>query len=579
MRIKSSLLSGVAVGVMLAVVATAPVQAKTVKKAKAAPAATRQEVDDLRQELQALKDRLDEQAQINQKANADLASAKADAAAAKAQVTQAQADLRTAQQQIIQQIPAEVNKEVAANKPKTDKIYYKGISITMGGFAEAASIYRDHDETADISSSFSKIPFANDRAGHTGETRFTARQSRYSILAQGDVMKGVTAGFYGEFDFQGAAQTANSNQSNSYNPRIRHLYGQIDWNDSGWHILGGQNWSLLTTQNNGITPRSEVTPPQIDAQYIPGFAWARQPGFRVVKDFHKEFWVGVSVEQAQTTFGGSASGAVTPGGAGVISGVNVVTAQAPTNGFFNGTNYSLNQVPDVIGKVAWEKKLGDQKVHIEGFGIYRNFTDRVNYTTAAATALGTTAGNYTKNATGGGGGGSILIYDVIPKHLDLQASVFAGNGIGRYGSAGLPDVTVRPDGQLVGIPETMWLAGGTYHANKDWDIYAFYGSEDERSKTYATSATSAIGYGTLPGSSNAGCVVESLTAGPCANVTKTIDQATGGFWWKFYQGSFGRAQFGVQYSYTERKLFADAVGFAPKAQENMVFTSFRFYPF
>jgi hypothetical protein len=35
----------------------------------------------------------------------------------------------------------------------------------------------------------------------------------------------------------------------------------------------------------------------------------------------------------------------------------------------------------------------------------------------------------------------------------------------------------------------------------------------------------------------------------------------------------------VQYSYTERKAFADAVGIAPQAKENMVFTSFRFYPF
>ncbi len=157
--------------------------------------------------------------------------------------------------------------------------------------------------------------------------------------------------------------------------------------------------------------------------------------------------------------------------------------------------------------------------------------------------------------------------------------MFAGNGIGRYGSAGLPDVTVRPDGTLVGIPETMWLAGGTYHANKDWDFYGFGGQEDERSKTYAVSPTSGFGYGTLPGSNNSGCQTESLTALPCSNVTKTVTQYTGGFWWKFYQGGFGRAQVGLQYSYTERKLFADVNGVAPKATENMVFTSFRFYPF
>ncbi|MEI9892239.1 MAG: hypothetical protein WDN45_18865 [Caulobacteraceae bacterium] len=277
--------------------------------------------------------------------------------------------------------------------------------------------------------------------------------------------KDTSAAFYGEFDFQGAAQTANSNQSDSYNPRIRVLYGQIDWNASGWHLLGGQNWSLLTLQNNGITPRSEVTPPQIDAQYIPGFAWARQPGFRIVKDFNKEWWLGLSVENPQTTLSNT-NGIGSAQTGGLLAGVTQTANQAPTNGYFNGTNYSLNSAPDVIGKVAWEKKVGDQKVHVEGFGIYRSFTARVNFNAAAATALGGTAGNYTANSTGGGGGGSISIYDVIPKHLDLQASFFAGNGIGRYGSGGLPDVTSRQDGTLVGIPETMWLAGGTFHANK-----------------------------------------------------------------------------------------------------------------
>jgi hypothetical protein len=573
MRTKSSLLGGVAVGVMLAVCATAPVQAKTAKKA-AVPAASQADVDDLRAQMQALKDRLDEQAQINQKANADLAAAKADAASAKADVVKAQADLRTAQQQIIQQIPAEVNKEVAANKPKTDKIYYKGISITMGGFAAAETVYRDHDETADIGSSYSAIPFANDRASHTGETHFTARQSRYSILAQGNVTPNTVAGFYGEFDFLGAAQTANSKESNSYQPRIRHLYGQIDWNDSGWHILAGQNWSLATLQDKGITPRSEIAPATIEAQYVPGFVWARQPGIRVTKDFNKEWWLAVAVENPQTTLSVNGTGSAQAGG--VANGVTLTTTQNPTSQYFNGTGYSLNAAPDVIGKVAWDKKLGDQRVHAEGFGIYRTFYSRVGYNSAAAAALGVTAGNYTNTTTGGGGGGSIAVYDVIPKHLDIQASFIAGNGIGRYGSTQMPDVTARPDGSLQPLSETMWLAGATYHANKDWDFYGYAGSEDVHSKTYGLSATSAVGYGTLPGSNNSGCIVE---GGSCSALSKTIDQYTGGFWWKFYQGSFGRAQFGVQYSYTERKAFADAAGVAPQARENMVFTSFRFYPF
>jgi hypothetical protein len=105
----------VAVGVMLAIVAGAPVQAKTVRKA---PAVTQQDIDDLRSQLQALKDRLDEQAQINQKSQADLQAAQADAAAAKADAAKAQDDLKLARQQIIQTIPAEVKTEVAGIKPK-----------------------------------------------------------------------------------------------------------------------------------------------------------------------------------------------------------------------------------------------------------------------------------------------------------------------------------------------------------------------------------------------------------------------------------------------------------------------------
>ncbi|MGZ3276773.1 MAG: hypothetical protein ACXWKT_01565 [Caulobacteraceae bacterium] len=572
MRTKSTLLGGVAVGVMLAVAATAPAQAKTVKKA--VPAASQRDLDDLRDMVQALKDRLDEQAQINLKANADLKAAQSDVVAAKAEAAKAEADLKVAQQQIIQTIPAQINTAVAANKPKTDKIYYKGVGITLGGFADATAIYRDHDETADVGSSFAKLPFANDRAGHTAETRFTGRHSRITFLAQGDVNKDTTAGFYGEMDFLGAAQTANSNESNSYQPRIRVMYGQVDWNASGWHLLAGQNWSLVTLQNNGISPRAEVPPPVLDAQYVPGFAWARQPGFRVTKDFNKEWWLSLAVENAQTLVSANGTGSAQTGG--VLTGVTLTTNQAPTSQFFNGTNYSLNSAPDVIGKVAWEKKLGDQKVHIEGFGIYRTFASRVNYTTAAASALGLTAGNYTSTTTGGGGGGSIALYDVIPKHLDIQASFMGGDGIGRYGSTQMPDVTARQDGSLQAIPETMWLVGGTYHANKDWDVYAFGGSEDVRSKIYALSSSSAVGYGTLPGSSNAGCIVE---GGTCSALNKSIDQITGGFTWKFYQGSFGRAQMGIQYSYSERKAFADAAGIAPTAKENMLFTSFRFYPF
>ena len=573
MTIKSSLIAGASVGVLFAVGVTGA-QAKTpghhhhkhaVEAAEAA--ATASQVQALTAEVEELKARLDAETAARQQVEVQ-------ATAASAQASQVQAQVQAAQDHLddqVKQLPEEVATAVDKAKPKTDKIYYKGITVTMGGFAAAEGVYRSHDETADIGSSYAKMPFANDRASHTPSTTLTGRQSRYSLLAQGSPTPNVQVGFYGEFDFLGAAQTANSNESNSYQLRIRNLYGQIDTTD-GWHLLAGQSWSLATMSANGITPRSEVIPATIEAQYVPGFVWARQPQIRLTKDFNKELWLSVSAENPQTTFANTA----------VASGVTITDAQAPTSQFFNLTNYSLNNIPDIIGKAAIEKNLDGHQLHAEVLGIYRSYLDRVTVAPTAtnqAGLLGYAAGTSSVTSSGGGVGGGVT-FGVLPKVLDVQGSFLIGRGIGRYGSGQLSDVTARPDGTLEGIPETLWLAGGTLHATHQLDIYVYGGEEQERTKTFSYSAlpaTVGFGFGTLPGSNNAGCIVE---GGTCSAVTKSIEQITAGLWDKIYQGSFGRVQVGLQYSHTVKQAFPDAAtGFAPKATEDMIFTSFRYYPF
>jgi len=529
-------------------------------------AALAAEVDELKAQVQTLESKLDAQGAAQQQAQAQAQQAQetAQAAATQAQAAQAAADSE------IKTIPTEVASEVEKVKPKTDKLYYKGVTVTMGGFAAAEGVYRSRDETADIGSAYQKIPFANDRASHTGELHGTARQSRYSLLIQGAPNPNVLLSFYGEFDFLGAAQSANSNESNSYQPRIRNLYAQVDTTD-GWHLLAGDSWSLVTLTSNGISPRSEVSPATIDAQYVPGFAWARQPQVRLTKDFDKTLWLSVSAENPQTTFGTTS----------VASGVTATVNQAPTSQYYSGTNYSLNDIPDFVGKAAFEKDLGGHMFHAEVFGIYRSYLDRVTYAPTAtnqAGLLGLTAGNYSIHTSGGGVGGSVML-GLFPHILDLQGSFLTGKGIGRYGSAQLSDVTTAANGSLEGIPETMWLVGGTLHATHALDIYGYYGDEKENSKLFSYAAlpsTAVFGYGTLPGSNNAGCLVE---GGTCSPLNREIWQATGGFWDKIYQGPFGSLRFGLQFSHTERETFADVTGLAPKASDNMVFTSFRYYPF
>ena len=84
--------------------------------------------------------------------------------------------------------------------------------------------------------------------------------------------------------------------------------------------------------------------------------------------------------------------------------------------------------------------------------------------------------------------------------------------------------------------------------------------------------TNGIGLATA---NNSGCLIE---GGTCAGNTREIRQLTAGIWDKIYSGSFGRVQIGAQFSYTTRQLF-DGVGGGPEANQRILMTSLRYYPF
>jgi hypothetical protein len=335
------------------------------------------------------------------------------------------------------------------------------------------------------------------------------------------------------------------------------MYTQLDWNNLGLHFLAGQSWSLATMQSKGITPRAEVIPLTIDAQYVPGFVFTRQPQLRLTQEFTPTFWGAISLENPQTTF---------YTGANALPATVKQTYNAPAGSGYNSANtLSLNHIPDVIAKLAYEPTFADRTLHMEAFGIYRSFYERLNYED--------------QNVEGGGGGGG-LTFQVFPGVLDFQASGLAGKGIGRYGAGQLADVTFDSAGALQPIHEVIGLVGLTLHAGPEWDIYGYVGEEKASAEAfYATAAGAEVGYGYgNPLYVNTGCAYEGAP-GACVGNTRYVQQGTAGFWYKPWVGKFGKYQMGLQYSYTERKAFAGKEGVAPTAIDNMVFASFRYYPF
>jgi hypothetical protein len=476
-----------------------------------------------------------------------------------------------------------------ADEPPSLK--FKGITLTPGGYFAAETVWRNRAIASGINSAFNNVPLPGNNQAHITEFNAEGRQSRIAMAASGKIKSATLNGYY-EGDFLGAGITSNDNQSNSYVFRQRQFWGQVKF-DSGWTITGGQMWSLVTETKIGTDNRSEATTQTIDAQYNSGFSWARQDSIRVSKNFANKVWLAASVEASQTT----------------------VTAHGQANNFLAGSfgiggglynataNYAYITAPDFIVKAAFQPT---SKTHFEIFGALTTVRDRVfPCATASATTVcggttgpsGATAHNDVRN---GGGIGANARARVFP-HVDLGLHFFGGDGIGRYGSVGLAQATVRPDGTLAPIRNYQSL--GTIEVfTKKLDVYMYVGDEYEARTTYGTSAANAVGYGSrffnnsgcwtepLPGAATstatgvggaAGFVPGGLSS--CTNDTKHEMESTVGFWYRFYRGSRGTIQFGMQGSYFLRydwngigRTSGVGTSGAPHGDDTMVFTSFRY---
>jgi hypothetical protein len=318
--------------------------------------------------------------------------------------------------------------------------------------------------------------------------------------------------------------------------------------------------------------------------------------------------------------------------------LNAPGAGAGLYNAFDATGYTTNKAPDLIFKAAADPGFG----HYELFGIVSFFRDRIypcgvvgsnaNDTVTPATPTLLTGGclsatptevssfGSTNSSTTGGGLGASALWSVFNKHVDFGLKAVGGDGIARYGGAQLADATARPDGTLALIRTAHGLARLEWHATPKIDLYGYYGAEYAWRAGYsgydavtitktagipATATSGAIpattttkisttgigGYGNFA-ANNSGCATEGVpvndfnpsSGSNCAGDIRVIQEATLGFWYKFYQGSKGRLQFGIQYSYLAKDAWSGTGGVAtggtaisPKGVDNMILTSFRYY--
>ncbi len=443
-----------------------------------------------------------------------------------------------------------------------------GISVQIGGYIDATAIVRSRNLVGDISTTWNSVPFAQSPLYHEPEFRGSPRGSRLALLLEGQPSTVARVAGYFETDFQSSGISSNSNESNSYTLRIRQAYATFDRSDWGFHVLGGQAWSLATLNRIGVTPRQEQIPLTIDAGYNVGFDYTRNWQLRFVKDFlDRRLWAALSFESPEALYYVNNANST-----GVIGGT--VNYQNPGGSLLNSTaNYSDDIAPDVIAKLAFDPSFG----HYEVYGLARFLHDRVTATIANRAG--------TNNTVLAGGGGAGLILPIIGPKLTFQASGLVGQGIGRYGVGQLPDATIGSNGSPLPLPAVHALLGLVYHPTRAWDLYAYAGTEQVAKRSYnERNGKQLLSFGYGNGFySDAGCNTEGSALACVAN-TRGLTSGTLGAWWRFIHGPFGTLQVGTSWSYTQRTAFS-GIGatprssVTPKTDENVVMFSFRYLPF
>jgi hypothetical protein len=637
--------------------AAQPGKSKGAKKADKAYSAIAAEIEELRQTLQSQQEQLQLLKEELNKRDRQIDEAREAAAAANSRAVEASVKAseavttgsaaRTATEAITSNATAISNpivtQQAEAKDPKSKptedgpgSIRFKGVSLTPGGFIAAETIFRTRATSGDINTPFSGIPFNGNSLSKVSEFNFSARQSRATLLAETTIGSAKVSGYY-EGDFLGAGTTSNNRQTNSYVFRQRQIFAQVAFS-SGLSVTGGQMWSLATENKKAMQNRQEALPLQIDPQYVVGFTWQRAYGFRVVQSlFDNKLAVGISIEGPQSTLGGRGFSTYTNAAAATTQNffINAPGSSAGLYNAFDPTGYTVNKAPDLLAKIAVDPGWG----HYELFGIISTFRARVYpcavvspaASTATTTLVGapiscgaaptattpSSAGAFNDSRLGGGAGASATV-PLVPKKLDVGLKVVVGDGIGRFGSAQLADVTARPFGTLAPIRTGHGLARVEFHPTPKLDLYAYVGDEYAERAAYkgyssvrlttntltgaapgspvtttttVTTSTGGIGGYGSPFANNTGCNTEvdptnqntPGAGGTCAGDIRNILEATAGFWHKFYNGPKGRVQWGIQYAYFTKSAWSGnnndptSVGIAPKAVDNMVWTSFRYY--
>jgi len=406
--------------------------------------------------------------------------------------------------------PQVESKSAVAKSPLTLTI--GDADLTIGGFMDATAFFRTTNLGSGIGTSFGSLPFSNTPAGQLSELRFSAQNSRVSLMLTSLVHDWAVKGYL-ESDFLGTQPTNAFVTSNSQTMRLRLYWAELT--RGKFEFLAGQSWSMLNPNRTGLSPMpGDIFYSQnMDTNYQVGLTWSRSQQFRFIYHPSKEWAMGVSLENPEQYVG-----------------TVTLPPNFPATEVDQGANVATpNLHPDIIGKIAYDPEVSGKHMHVEVAGLlssFRTFNPTLN-----------------TKSTATGGGGSANFNLEVAKNLHFVLNTFYSDGGGRWIFGLGPDFIVKADGTPSLLHASSAIGGFEYQANPNTLLYGYYGGAYFQRNTAIyidpkTGKSSLIGFG---------------YAGSPNSQNKSIQEPTFGLIQTFWQNPrYGKLQLITQYSYLTR---------------------------
>jgi hypothetical protein len=421
--------------------------------------------------------------------------------------------------------------------------------LELGGFVDLENIYRTTNTQSNIATNLGSFPYNNTPQGRISEFRTTAQFSRLSFKVQ-DSFRGNQITAFVEGDFSGNDAPGVYQSVNPHTNRLRLYF--MDLRRGKWEILGGQTWSWLTPNREGIGPMpSDLAVTYNEDQNLGvGVPYTRAAEFRVAYHSNEHWAFGAGIEDPNQYIGAYVA---------LPAAFTAIGSQ-----FDNGAQVgAANAFPDLLSKLTYDNKLAGRSFHAEVTGLLTGAH-------AAAAPQGSTA--FQRHTAVGGGGQVATNYEVVRDKLVILANGFWSDGGAHYLVATGPQLVVRPDALGTDVSLSMVHAGAG-SAGLEWraspkQAFAVYYGADYFGRNFFPDTTNTAHPGTIIGYGGPGS--------PNTN-NRAIQQATFDWVQTFWKRPrYGALQTYIQYSYLTRAPWFVAPDNPKNAHLSMVYAGFRY---